>query len=236
MLSIISSTISRIICKIKAKEKCKMKKHILCFGDSNTYGYCNEGESSDPGERFNENERWTRLLQQKLGDEYLVIEEGLNGRTTCFDDPLTEGLKGIDYISPCLRSHSPIDKLIIMLGTNDCKDRFAVSAPCIAQAMARLVRKAMDTDCWGGKKPNILVIAPPHIRQGLKEHHFYDIMGPGCFEKSRELAAYYKPQCEVLGCEFMDAQGVAEFNYSDCMHYSKLGHAQLAQALYEKLK
>ena len=92
---------------------------VICFGDSNTYGYCNEGDSADPGERFNEEERWTRLLQKKLGDDYLVIEEGLNGRTTCFEDPLREGLKGLDYISPCLRSHAPIDKLIIMLGTND---------------------------------------------------------------------------------------------------------------------
>ena len=74
-----------------------MKKHIVCFGDSNTHGYCamNDG-------RFDENERWTCFLQKNLGEDYLVLEEGLSGRTTCFNDPLFEGLSGLDYIYPCL--------------------------------------------------------------------------------------------------------------------------------------
>ena len=64
-----------------------MKKHILCFGDSNTHGYCAvPSDCADGGERFNEDERWTCLLQKKLGEEYLVIEEGLSGRTTAFPD------------------------------------------------------------------------------------------------------------------------------------------------------
>ena len=73
-----------------------MKKHILCFGDSNTHGYCADPrDCADGGVRFNENERWTCLLGKILGDEYLVIEEGLGGRTTVFDDPYTEGLSGL---------------------------------------------------------------------------------------------------------------------------------------------
>ena len=139
-----------------------MKKHILCLGDSNTHGYCADpSDCADGGIRFNESERWTRLLQNKLGDEYLVIEEGLSGRTTVFSDPLYEGLAAIDYITPCLKSHEMIDLLIIMLGTNDTKDRFYASAACIGIGMARLVKKAQSCECWGGKKPNILVVAPP---------------------------------------------------------------------------
>ena len=60
-----------------------MKKHIVCLGDSNTHGYCADpADCADGGIRFNENERWTRRLQTLLGDEYLVTEEGLSGRTT----------------------------------------------------------------------------------------------------------------------------------------------------------
>ena len=67
-----------------------MKKHIVCFGDSNTHGYCAEpGDCADHGSRFNEQERWTCLLGQQLGEAYLVLEEGLGGRTTVFQDPLT---------------------------------------------------------------------------------------------------------------------------------------------------
>ena len=56
-----------------------MRNHILCFGDSNTHGYC-----AETGGRFDESHRWTQLLQKKLGADYLILEEGLSGRTTCF--------------------------------------------------------------------------------------------------------------------------------------------------------
>ena len=106
-----------------------MKKHIVCFGDSNTHGYCAEPwDCADHGERFNEEERWTCLLAKQLGEEYLVLEEGLGGRTTVFQDPLTEGLCGIDVIFPVLMSHEPVDLLVIMLGTNDTKERFGCNA------------------------------------------------------------------------------------------------------------
>ena len=206
-----------------------MKKHILCLGDSNTHGYCADpGDTADGGIRFNENERWTRLLQKALGEDYLVIEEGLSGRTTCFDDPIHEGLNALDYIYPCLKSHEAVDLLIIMLGTNDTKDRFYASAGCIAIGMARLVKKAMATECWGGKAPNILVVAPPPIGEGMLQSFVAETMGNLCVEKSRQLAHYYKEQCELIGCHFMDADG-CEFNKVDYMHLTRKGHAQLAE-------
>ena len=210
-----------------------MKKHIVCFGDSNTHGFCADpNDCADHGDRFNEEERWTRLLQQKLGEEYLVIEEGLSGRTTVFNDPLHECMSGLDYIAPCLMSHEPVDLLIIMLGTNDTKDRFASSAACIGIGMARLVKKAMSTECWGGKKPNILVIAPPPIGEGMITSPVGVTMGNGCREKSLELPKYYKEQCELIGCHFADAGAMGcEFNTIDYMHLTKRGHATLAENL-----
>ena len=208
-----------------------MKKHILCLGDSNTHGYCADpNDCADHGIRFNENERWTKRLQEALGDEYLVIEEGLSGRTTCFDDPIHEGLNALNYIYPCLKSHEDVDLLVIMLGTNDCKDRFYASAACIGIGMARLVKKAMATECWGGKKPNILVVSPPPIGEGMLQSVVAATMGEKCVDKSRELARYYKEQCDLIGCHFLDANG-CEFNEIDFMHLTKKGHAQLAERL-----
>lgn len=208
-----------------------MKKHILCFGDSNTHGYCADpNDCADGGIRFNEEERWTKLLQKALGDDYLVIEEGLSGRTTCFEDPIHEGLCGLNYIYPCLKSHEAVDLLIIMLGTNDTKDRFYASAACIGIGMARLVKKAMATECWGDHKPNILVVAPPPIEEGMLSSEVSATMGKLCVEKARELAKYYKEQCDLIGCHFMDANG-CEFNKIDYMHLTKNGHAQLAEKL-----
>ena len=210
-----------------------MKKHIVCIGDSNTHGYCADpADCADGGIRYNESERWTRLLQKALGEEYLVIEEGLSGRTTCFDDPLHEGMSALNYIQPCLKSHEDVDLLVIMLGTNDCKDRFYASAACIGMGMARLVKKAQACECWGGKQPNILLVAPPHIGEGMLSSPVAATMGNLCVEKSRELARYYEEQCSLTGCHFLDAQG-CEFNQVDYMHLTRKGHAMLAQRLAE---
>lgn len=214
-----------------------MKKHIVCLGDSNTHGYCADpNDCADGRDRFNESERWTKLLQEQLGDDYLVIEEGLSGRTTAFDDPLYEGLSALAYVNPCLMSHEPVDLLVIMLGTNDTKDRFAASAPCIGLGLARLVRKAKDTDCWGGKAPNILVVAPPPIGEGMLHSSVAGTMGTGCVEKSRQLAEVYKAQCELLKVPFLDAGALGcEFNQVDFMHLTKKGHATLAKALADRI-
>ena len=211
-----------------------MRKHIVCFGDSNTHGYCAESwDTADGGDRFNEEERWTCLLGKALGEEYLVLEEGLSGRTTVFRDPLTEGLCGIDMIFPVLMSHEPVDLLIIMLGTNDTKERFGCNAECISVGMERLVAKAKSVECWRNGTPGILVISPPHILGGLYDNPIGGIMGAGCPEKSRELACFYKAVAERRGCAFLDAEGVAEFNSTDCMHLSRRGHRQLAEKLAE---
>ncbi|MBR6088965.1 MAG: hypothetical protein IKP86_03460 [Anaerolineaceae bacterium] len=213
-----------------------MKKHIVCYGDSNTHGACRDPQdSADHGNRFNEDERWTCLLQKKLGGDYLVLEEGLSGRTTAFDDPLHEGLSGVMHVTPILMSHDPVDLMIVMLGTNDTKGYFSALPLNIATGMERLVRKAQSTLCWGNHPPRILIVCPPWIKEGLYDDPAGQKMGPGCPEKSRELAKYYREVADLTGCFFMDAEGIAEFNDLDCMHLTAKGHRQLADALAEKV-
>lgn len=205
-----------------------MKKHIVCFGDSNTHGY-----KAVTNGRFDEDERWTRLLQAKLGEEYLVIEEGLSGRTTCFEDAIHEGLSGLNYIYPCLMSHEPVDLLVIMLGTNDTKERFGVSAACIALGMKRLVAKAKATvDAWAAGGPNILIVCPKNIDKEYEETPIALTMGRGCAGKSAGLAEEYRKIAELMGCAFFDANTVVtENNHIDYMHLTDEGHRQLAEAL-----
>lgn len=209
-----------------------MKKHIVCIGDSNTHGSCPDvTESADGMLRFNENERWTCLLQKTLGEEYLVLEEGLSGRTMTVSDPLTEGIPALEVIYPVLMSHEPVDLLIIMLGTNDTKDRFGLNPACIAKCMERLLNKAKSVPCWGGKEPNILVICPPHIRPEMMQSPVADIMGVTCVEKSRQLAKHMEPIVKGMGFAFLDAEGIAGLNKLDHMHLSRQGHADLAAAI-----
>ena len=211
-----------------------MKKHIVCFGDSNTHGYCADpADCADGGDRFNETERWTCLLQQQLWPDYLILEEGLSGRTTVFPDALHESMSGLDSIYSCLMSHEPVDLLIIMLGTNDTKERLGANAAVIGIGLERLVMKAKTVPAWRNGQPRILIIAPPHIGEGLYLRPEGEPMGKGCPEKSRALAEKFAQVAENQGCYFLDAEGVAEFNKIDCMHLSRKGHQQLAEKLAE---
>lgn len=210
-----------------------MKKHIVCFGDSNTHGYC-----AANGGRFDEKQRWTCLLQKELGPDYLVLEEGLSGRTTCYPDPLHEALSGIDYIYPCLMSHEPVDLLIIMLGTNDTKERFSSSPACIALSLKRLIAKAIaTTDCWRNGTPNILVVTPQNIGRKYAQTEVAATMGKGCAEKSEGLAVEYEKIALLMGCAYLDANQVltAPPNDVDYMHLTEEGHRQLADALAQRI-
>jgi len=214
-----------------------VKKHIVCLGDSNTHGYCADpNDCADSSlQRFNEEERWTCLLQKALGTDYLVLEEGLSGRTTVFDDPLYDRLSALDYIYPCLKSHEPVSLLILMLGTNDTKERFGANAHAISLGMFRLVKKAQSVDCWAGGTPNILLIAPPPIGEGVLTSPVAEemgTMGRGCVEKSRRLPDKLRQVALDTGCHFLDAgEEGCEFNQIDFMHLTKAGHATLAARL-----
>ncbi|MDO4292496.1 MAG: SGNH/GDSL hydrolase family protein [Eubacteriales bacterium] len=201
------------------------KKTIVCFGDSNTHGY-----NSKTMGRFRQDERWPSLLQQKLGSGYDVKEEGLSGRTTVFEDPLHEGLSGLSYLYPCLMTHEPVDLLIIMLGTNDVKQRFGATPQNIAVGMERLIRKAQTaTEAWAGQ-PNILLIAPPPIEPGYGTTFVSGEMGELCVEKSRALAPFFQEVAQRLGCHFLDAasiEGMGMYPY-DYMHLSPEAHRALA--------
>lgn len=210
-----------------------MKKTIVCFGDSNTHGYC-----SKTGGRFDEMTRFPCLLEHYLGEGYLVREEGLSGRTTVYEDPLFEGLSGISALFGCLMTHEPVDLLLIMLGTNDTKERFCSTAANIAKGLERLVRKAQSvSDAWRDKKPNILLIAPAPIEDGYENTSAGCEMGRDCAKKSRELAFYYEKTAMLTGCHFMDAGQIPgiQMHPNDFMHLTKESHDLLAKALANKI-
>ncbi len=211
-----------------------MRRHIVCLGDSNTHGYCADPADCADGSlfRFNEEERWTCRLQKALGDSCLVVEEGLSGRTTVFDDPVEEGLSALSCLYSCLKSHKPVDLLVVMLGTNDAKERFGTNAYTIGRGMERLVRAAQAMDCWPDGKPNILMIAPKAIEEGVYSSPVAQEMGPGCVEKTRGLAAEYEAVARLTGCAFLDANTLdLAYNTVDYMHLTRESHAKLAQAL-----
>src|SRR5207237_6482660 len=116
-------------------------------------------DGSVPGElggRFARDVRWPGVLARELGEGWHVVEEGLPGRTTVFDDPLSPYRRGADYLPPCLASHSPLDAVVIFLGTNDLKARLAADASDIAAAVGLLTQTLLDSRCGPcGQPPRV---------------------------------------------------------------------------------
>lgn len=200
-------------------------KTIVCFGDSNTWGY-----NPYTGGRFDENTRWPSVMAKKLGNEYRVCEHGLCGRTTVFRDSLNESMSGLDCIYSSLMMCNPVDILIIMLGTNDTKQRFSVTSKNIADGLAKLIQKAKTVPAWKSK-PDIVIISPVPIKKECYNAIFAGEMGKECSEKSYELSKLYLEVAKTLSCGFVDAKDFADVNTMDYMHIDEKGHIALGEAV-----
>ncbi|MBO6128770.1 MAG: hypothetical protein J6P79_07715 [Pseudobutyrivibrio sp.] len=208
-----------------------MVKSILCYGDSNTYGL-----KSDLVSRYTKDERWTGILQRRLGEDYYIIEEGLGGRTTVWDDPIEEYKNGKTYLIPCLDSHKPLDLIILMLGTNDLKCRFSVSPFDIASSVENLVKTILKSDAGiEFSVPQILLVPPVPIKSVGRTNDI-DQMIPDMERRSKALIPYYKEIADKYNIYYMNPEGKVEINNIDGIHYSLKGHEQMALLMEEKIK
>ncbi len=207
-------------------------KRIVCYGDSNTWGY-----NPLDGERYPESVRWPSVMNNMLGMDYDVVEEGLNGRTTVFDDPVDDYRNGADYLMPCLITNKPVDLLIIMLGTNDAKAIFNTNPFYITKGMAKLVEIAFRSECGiGGNPPKILVVAPPEVGKNIMKCHTAEYFHQYAPEISRTLQEYYRQMAEEYGVSFLNAAEFARPSEYDAIHIDEEGHMKLAQAMARKVK
>jgi lysophospholipase L1-like esterase len=184
---------------------------IVCFGDSNTWGYVPGSDA----ERFPRAVRWPARLAAALGDGYDVVAEGLNGRTATVERPDSEGRNGLPYLLPCLLSHAPVDLVVIFLGTNDVN---FVEDERIARCVARLVKVARASEAGPGRAaPDVLVVCPPPF-----DGH---ALGPSFAE-----------MCGELRCELLDLDGVASYTDHDVEHLDEVGHAAVAAAVEARVR
>ena len=198
-------------------------KTILCYGDSNTWGY-----RPSEGSRYDRDQRWTGILQAELGPEYLVSEEGLNGRTTVWDDPLGESRSGKTFLPVCLETHHPLDLVLIMLGTNDLKQRFNLPACDIAAGAGALVKMVQQSDAGpAGAAPQVLLIASPPLGKLTASADTF-AGGPA---KSLQLAGFYREVAEQLGCHFRAAGTVVVTSDRDGVHWEAEEHRKFGQWL-----
>lgn len=197
---------------------------ILCFGDSNTHGTCPMAHLDD-GRRFDRSQRWPAVMARALGTSAHAIEEGHPGRTTVHSDPIEGAHKnGFAVLPAILESHRPLSLVVIMLGTNDLKERFSVPAMDIALSLGKLAAFARNSETGPERgAPEVLLIAPPPVveRGCLTE------MFRGGAAKSEALRNLLKTEANRQGAHFMDAAQYAAMSEVDGIHFDATAHAAL---------
>jgi lysophospholipase L1-like esterase len=209
-----------------------MIRTVLCYGDSNTWG---RAVVPRPDDRYAPDERWPGIVRSALGPDWLVIEEGMPGRTTLRDDPI-EGPErnGRTYLLPCVLSHKPLDVVVIMLGTNDLKARFHASAWEIGESVGALVKIVQKAGVGRNEGvPEIIMVAPPPILKHLPNHS--DILAGG-YEKSLELSKRYQVVAEREGVGFFNAGSVIESSKFDGFHFEPEAHEKLGRSIAEEIR
>lgn len=203
---------------------------ILCFGDSNTFG------TNPSGGRWEYEARWTGILAGLLGSSFHLIEEGMGGRTTVFDDPLEPNRCGKQFLPVALQSHRPLDLVILNLGTNDCKVVFHANERIIAKALEQLIGTIRTYPYGEGYPiPQILVVSPIHIGLQIETAPFVSYDSTSA-QLSRKLGPAIKRMAEEQGVLFLDASQVAQPSEVDQLHMDKEGHLALAQALHPMIE
>lgn len=208
----------------------KLEKAVMCFGDSNTWGCDPAG-----GPRLARSVRWPGILQAELGEGYHVVEEGLGGRTTVWEDPLEGPKNGLEHLVPLLYSHAPLDLLVIMLGTNDLKNRFSVSAMDVSWGVGRLVEAARNNArAFVNESPEILVICPPPFAS-MEGVDLKDIFVGG-EEKSYQLAAEYERRGKEKNFRVINAGEIIKSSALDGIHLEPSEHSKLGKAVAQEVR
>jgi lysophospholipase L1-like esterase len=167
--------------------------------------------------------RWTTILQNLLGTDYEVVSEGLPGRTFASVNPAKPFLTGITHLKSIIETHDPIDLMIVMLGTNDVKLMYNLTAEGIAKHLEETI-VFIQKDI-----KNILVICPPEII--IPENNDLNpefIKGP---EISKLLPPLYKAVAEKYGCGFINAGEYIVSSKVDGFHLEPEAHQKLAEVV-----
>lgn len=230
-------------------------KQILCFGDSNTWGY--DGESR---KRLPWGKRWTSLLQEKFdvetakqgiqagnntagqreagnaehksGESVRIIEEGLCGRTTIFEDPLRDGRRGTALLPTLLETHDGVDVIVLMLGTNDCKTVFGASAEVIGKGIARL----LDQIAAYAPEAKVLLISPIYLGEKVWQEGYDQEFSRESVIVSRNLQPVYEKIAAERHISFLPAASYVHCCDADQEHLNAAGHKEFAEVVYRKVQ
>lgn len=197
-------------------------KNILCYGDSNTFGF-----NPADGSRYKKSQRWSGILSEILGAQYRVFEEGCNNRTMYFKN--TAGLKqsGCEYFCECLKKYDSIDFVVLGLGINDTQFFYNADETTFQKGLMSLISDTRNSF----NEAKILVLAPSIIKKDILNSFFAQMFDETSIEKSKIICNIYKKIAEKQNCLFLDLNQIAQTSDTDGLHYGVEAHKKIAAAV-----
>lgn len=203
----------------------------MVFGDSLSWGY----EPGSKHQRYAPDVRWPGKLQKLLGNDYGIIEENLNSRGIENGDPRPgkEGRRALDYIEACLDSQDPLDRVIVLLGTNELKHEMGMTAEAVGESMEKLLNIILTRSSqYRGTTPRVTLLSPPIINEDTEYCRNGDKY-LGSTEKSKQLVEVYERLATKLGIGFV---ALSSINVGlDGIHIDADEHTKVAELVYQSL-
>lgn len=197
-------------------------KKILCFGDSNTFGF-----NPINGLRFSKEIRWTGVLQSLCGSDYEIVEAGCNNRTCFRNNPEGKKYTGGEILPEYLKSD--FDIVILGLGANDLQRQYRTSIEELKYGMENLVSLVQAKS----NKIHIIILSPSVIGEKvLSSRIFSFLFDETSIEKSKSVAVIYREIANINNCKFVDLEQLVKPSDIDGLHYDEVGHQRIANELY----
>lgn len=193
-------------------------KKILCYGDSNTFGF-----NPKDGSRYDT--CWTSILQKTLGTEYEVINEGMCNRTGFINNPNGFLYSGPKHFPQIIENLDSIDYLILWIGTNDLMLQYNISYQTIEKGLENLIKLAET-------KVNKIIIIPPLIlNENILNGNFKFRFNKTSIEKSKKAGSIYRALANKYHCEIFDVNKFVKPSDIDGLHYDKISHQIIGEKL-----
>lgn len=199
-------------------------KKVLCFGDSNTFGYIPKS-----GKRYDENTRWSGILKKSLKDKFEIIEQGENNRTCFKDNPAGTKYIGFKYL-PFVLDNS-FDIVILSIGINDTQIQYNCSSKDYYKGFDKIIALIREI----APKAKIILMAPSKLSNDIFKGHFCTMFDKKSIEQSKELSDIYENICLKNGCYFIDLNKITPVSELDGLHYSIESHKKIADFLFNFL-
>ena len=195
-------------------------KKILCYGDSNTFGY-----KPDDGGRYGKNSRWTGILQNKLGNNFEIIEEGMCDRTGFVDNPKGFIFSAQKHFPKLISSIDYVDIIILALGTNDLQFQYDINNETVENGLKILINLAKE-------KSNEIILVPPVILdESILDGNFNYQFDETSIKKSQNAGEIYKRLAKTTNCKIFDFNEFVKPSKLDGLHYDEISHKLIAEKL-----